>query len=220
MPRARWQQPTGTVRPHIGGNLAARAYMIIWTHSGTCLIRASPPTCWAGERRAGRWDCQQRLWQVSLLSRWEGAGISPILKGTRSATGVIWHWGESVVGLLICSKSGEMSTKCWALANWLQPCQVTPPCTNHVHTGWGRAFRTYLASTGCTALQYRASLSHSLGLFPSTYVSLKVRFWVFFFFFTIKRLLSPFNGCPKDPSWSFSSVPWWGAGFGSWCTTS
>lgn len=28
------------------------------------------------------------------------------------------------------------------------------------------------------------------------------------FFFTIKRLLSPFNGCPKDPSWSFSSVPW------------
>ena len=183
MPRARWQQPTGTVRPHIGGNLAARAYMIIWTHSGTCLIRASPPTCWAGERRAGRWDCQQRLWQVSLLSRWEGAGISPILKGTRSATGVIWHWGESVVGLLICSKSGEMSTKCWALANWLQPCQVTPPCTNHVHTGWGRAFRTYLASTGCTALQYRASLSHSLGLFPSTYVSLKVRFWVFFFFY-------------------------------------
>ena len=36
------------------------------------------------------------------------------------------------------------------------------------------------------ALQYRASLSHSLGLFPSTYVSLKVRFWVFFFFLQLK----------------------------------
>ena len=108
------------------------------------------------------------------MSHWSSKALSQL----QGSSGI----GESVVGLLICSKSGEMSTRCWASANWLKPCQVTPPCNSHVHTGvQERPSEPIWPPQDCTALQCRASLSHSLGLFPSTYVSLSQIFGFFFF---------------------------------------
>ena len=113
------------------------------------------------------------------MSHWSSQALSQL----QGSSGI----GESVVGLLICSKSGEMSMRCWASANWLKPCQVTPPCTSHIHTGvQERPSEPIWPPQDCTALQCRVSLSHSLGLFPATYVSLKVRFWGFFFFFFLQ----------------------------------
>ena len=108
------------------------------------------------------------------MSHWSSQALSQL----QGSSGI----GESVVGLLICSKSGEISTRCWASANWLKPCQVTPPCNSHVHTGvQERPLEPIWLPQDCTALQCRASLSHSLGLFPSMYVSLSPIFGFFFF---------------------------------------
>lgn len=110
-------------------------------------------------------------------------GYLTVLKSTRSAMGVIWHWGVNGCFAHLFKvwrdehKMLGLSQLAAALLGHTSLHQSRP------HRCAGRAFRTYLASTGCTALQCRASLSHSLGLFPSTYVSLKVRFWGFVLFF-------------------------------------
>lgn len=146
-------------------------------------------------------------------------GVSLVLTGTKSATGVIWHWGVSGWFAYLF--------KVWRdeheMLGLSQLAEALPGHTSlhqsHPHRCAGKAFRTYLASTGLHSLAVQGltftffrSLSRNVCFIKSQILGF------FFFFFTIKRLLSPFNGCPKDPWWSISSVPWWGAGFGSWCT--